>query len=163
MEHKLAVTETTPKHRLIAANQSQLPSFDDNRPDWDVLVKAVYDCCARTKAPVSPSVPRQEDNVDTWCVTWLPATGKGEQKAFFPETKKKETHVPVSSPPEMFILTHGPYDMTYLPTKQTDKDVLQDVLLTCGMKLVLASTFLINACRSSVSRERKGIRYIQCQ
>ena len=105
---------------------SQLPSFDDSRPDWDVLVKAVYDCCARTKAPVFPSVCRQED---TWCITWVPATGKGEKKAFFPERKKKETH--------------GPDGVTYQPTKKIDREVLQNVLHTCGMKLVLASTFPI--------------------
>ena len=129
----------------IAAHQSQFPSFDDNRPDWDVLVKAVYDCCARTSAPVFPSVRRQEDTPDTWCITWLPATGKGEQKAFFPEKKKKDTRVPVSSLPDMFILTHSPCGLTNQPTKKTDTEVLQDVLLTCGMKLVFASTFLIKS------------------
>ena len=102
----------------IAAHQSQLPSFDDSRPDWDVLVKAVYDICVRTKAPIFPSMRRQEDTPDTWCVTWLPATGK----AFFSE-RYNPTHRPVN----------------------TDSEVLQDVLLTCGMKLVIASTDLIKS------------------
>ena len=123
----------------IAAHQSQLPSFDDNRPDWDVLVKAVYDCCARTNAPVFPSVRRQEDTPDTWCVTWLPATGKGEQTVFFSDKRnlREKTHSPVSSP-------FG----TYLSTKKTDTEVpqvQQDVLVTCGMKLVIAETVLIDS------------------
>ena len=127
----------------IAAHQSQLPWFNDKEPNWNVLVKAVYDCCARTKAPVFPSVRRQEDTPETWCVTWLPATGKGEQKAFFTENKKKETHDTTYSRFGLFNPTYGPCGVTYQPTKKTYTEVLQDVLLTCGMKLVLASTVLI--------------------
>ena len=127
----------------IATHQSQLPSFNDKEPNWDVLVKAVYDCCARTNAPVFPSVRRQEDTPDTWCVTWLPATGKGEKKGFFTEKKKKETHDTTYSRFGLFNPTYGPCGVTYQPNKKTDTEVLQDVLLTCGMKLVLASTVLI--------------------
>ena len=129
----------------IAAHQSQLPSFNDKEHNWDVLVKAVYDFCARTEAPVFPSVRRQDNTPDTWCVTWLPATGKCEQKAFFTEKKKKENHDTTSSQFGLFNPTYGPCGVTYQPTKKTDTEVLQDVLLTCGMKLVLASTVLIKS------------------
>ena len=103
----------------IGAQLSQLPSFDDKQPDWDVLVKAVYDVCVRTNTPVFPSVRQQEDTPDrdTWCITWLPATGTGEQKAFFSEMQREET----------------------------DGKVLQDVLVTCGMTLVTVETVLIRS------------------
>ena len=101
----------------VGAYLSQLPSFDDKQPDWDVLVEAVYDVCVRTNTPVFPSVRQQEDtpDMDTWSITWLPATGTGEQKVCFSEMPLEE-----------------------------DK-VLQDVLVTCGMTLVTVETVLIKS------------------
>ena len=74
-------------HDAIAADQSQLPTFDEKQPDWDILVQAVYERCAATDAPVFPSARLLEDNSEssTCCITWLPATGSGDQKAFFAE------------------------------------------------------------------------------
>ena len=131
MELSRSLTELA---EAVAAHQSQLPSFDQSQPDWQVLVQAVYDCCARTNAPVFPSVRPHEDIQDTWCVTWLPAIGYGEQQAFFLERPKVfvENTVPAFS------------SVQAKNTVKTDAEILKNVLLVCGMKLVVASTRLIN-------------------
>ena len=136
MELSRPLTEVA---KSIAAHQSKLPSFDQSQPDWQVLVQAVYDCCARTNAPVFPSVRPHADIQDTWCVTWLPAIGHGEQQAFFLERPK----VYVENTAPAIGAMRGPYGVPKNITK-TDAEILKNVLLVCGMKLVVASTRLIN-------------------
>ena len=142
-----------PRHELdnaIAAHQSQLPSFDDKQPDWDVLVQAVYDCCARNKAPIFPSLRQQEDTPNKWCITWLPAIGSGEQIPFFSERQKLQDvkHTSASSLFGIYNPTHGPYGVTHPLAKKTHTKIRlvpQDVLVTCGMKLIIAETVLIES------------------
>ena len=128
--------------KAIAAYLSQLPSFDQTQPDWQVLVQAVYDCCARTNAPIFPSVRPHADIANTWHITWLPAIRNGDQQAFFSESSTVLVQNPVALLPSAFGVTHGRY-VEAKETIKTDAEILQDVLLVCGMKLVVVSTRLI--------------------
>ena len=119
--------------KAISAYQTHLPLFDDNQKDWHVLVEAVYKTCAITYSPVFPSV-RHQQGTYTWFVTWLPVTGKG--KPVFTERQKLQEDVHVAG------------NKTYARTLQ-DKlrrdGILHDVLTTCGMTLVKASSVLIDS------------------
>ena len=122
----------------IDAYLSQLPLFDQTQPDWQVLVQAVYDGCARTYSPIFPSVRPHADISDTWHITWLPAIRNGDQEAFFSERSTVLVQNTVAVLSSSFGVTHGRY-----VEAKTDAEILQDVLLVCGLKLVVVSTHLI--------------------
>ena len=138
----------------IAVLQSLFPSFDDAHPEWDSLVKAVYDSCARTNAPLFPAV-RQRVNPDSttaeWQVTWLPLTGEGAQKAFFTKCEEAPEDKPESAP-SILVKSIGmvkSLGMSMFSRKappkapeKTDSEVLRDTLRECGLKVLEASPAL---------------------
>ena len=130
----------------IAAHQLLFPSFDDMLPEWDILVKAVYASCARTNAPLFPTVCQHvttDTDVGEWHITWLPVIGDGIQKAFF--TKPEEVPEVKPSPTVSFVGMFKSMFTQRGPPKspeKTDTEILRETLRECGLKVLEASPTL---------------------
>ena len=144
----------------LKAYEAYFPNFNENKMEWDILVKAVYRSIAEHQAPVLPAIREWPSDpssrvtnlpnaIPQWQVLWLPPKGNGSNKAFFSKLEKEDSDEAHSS----FL---GKFKSWFKTAPQiaekTDAQILKEVLLDCGFKLLEATPDIVeNFCRSGVS------------
>ena len=129
----------------LKTHQSMFPEFNDMHTDWDVLVKGVYRYIAESHAHILPSIRELSGAIvgaDTvgnraWQIMWLPPKGEGSSKAFFSTLEKPEEE---KSDGSLFGKVRGWFKAAPQTPQKTDAQILKEVLLDCGFKLLEAST-----------------------
>ena len=125
-------------------HQAEFPTFGQRKPEWDSLVKAVYTRISDKDIPVLPSVqqltPGNEAQgiLPMWQVLWLPPTGEGAEKAFFND-KKPRSDAPKEKSVSLLSKMKGWLKVSSKPVEKTEEQILQECLLSSGLKLLDAS------------------------
>lgn len=129
------------------------PTFSETKPQWNILAKATYQFVAENKVAVLPSVceadvsqpsqnvgPRANNEAQHFVVTWLPPNGEGSAKAFFRKNEKPVGTADQKSNQASFLgKVKSWFGKPWTAKEKSDEDILKDVLLECGVKLIEAS------------------------
>lgn len=129
------------------------PAFSETKPQWNILAKSTYQFIAEKKIAVLPSVceadvsqlfqnagPRANNEVQHWVITWLPPNGEGSTKAFFRKNEKLVSTVDQKSHQASFLgKVKSWFGKPWIAKEKSNEDILKDVLLECGLKLIEAS------------------------
>ncbi len=135
----------------IHAYQGYYPTFSETKPEWDSLVRSVYQKIASDKLPLLPAIrenPQETEgkaqpNVPAsslWHVSWLPPNGEGNKKAFFSKLEKSE----VVEEQRSFIGKFRSFFRGSAPApEKTEAQILKELLLDCGFKLLEATPVVV--------------------
>lgn len=140
----------------LKAYMSFFPTFSDAKPQWSILSTAVYQYIECNSVPLLASVCEKEVHVqnDTaaspqsaevinWQISWLPPKRLGACQVFFrmSEAQQSQDHPTQSSLIGKF---KGWFGLSSAPVarEKTPEEIVSDVLLGCGLKLVESTTEL---------------------
>ena len=135
----------------IHAYQGYFPTFSETKPEWDSLVRSVYQRIACDELPLLPAIrenpqeaeAKSHQNVPSaslWHVSWLPPNGEGSKKAFFSKLEKTE----VVEEQRSFIGKFRSFFRGSAPApEKTDAQILKELLLDCGFKLLEATPVVV--------------------
>ena len=133
----------------IHAYQGYFPTFSETKPEWDSLVRSVYQRIACGELPLLPAIrenlqevkPQQNvPSASLWHVSWLPPNGEGSKKAFFSKLEKSE----MVEEQRSFFGKFRSFFRGSTPTpEKTDAQILKELLLDCGFKLLEATPIVV--------------------
>ncbi len=135
----------------IHVYQAYFPTFSEMKPEWDSLVRSVYQRIAVDRLPLLPAIRENATETDskpqqnipsasTWHVSWLPPNGEGNKKAFFSKLEKSEAVEEQRS----FIGKFRSFFRSSAPApEKTDSQILKELLLDCGFKLLEATPVVV--------------------
>lgn len=144
----------------LKAYMSFFPMYSDAKPQWSILTTAVYQYIECNSVPVLASVCEEESFVQknaasshsqtperSWQISWLPPTGHGTCQVLF---RKSEMQLSAQDAPAQASLIgkfKGWFGLSSasVAREKTTEDILSDVLLACGLKLVESTAELYNS------------------
>ena len=135
---------------------SFFPTYSDVKPQWWVLTTAVYQYIEQHSVPLLASVCEkgvslqndtsrspQTPEVINWQISWLPPKGHGTCQVFF---RKSEIQPLQDNSAQRSLLGKfkGWFGLPSAPVtrEKTTEEILSEVLLSCGLKLVESTTEL---------------------
>ena len=140
----------------LKAYMSFFPTYSDAKPQWSVLTTSVYQYIEQNSVPLMASVCEKEvcvqndaagssqtSEIIKWQISWLPPKCHGTHQVFF----RKSEAQPSQDPPAQASLIgkfKGWFGLSSTPAvhEKTSEEILSDVLLSCGLKLVESTTEL---------------------
>ena len=141
----------------LKAYMSFFPTYSDAKPQWSVLTTAVYRYIEQHSVPLLASVcekevSNQNDSAGSsqtpelnWQISWLPPNGHETCRVFF---RKSEVQLPQDAPAQASLIGKfkGWFGLSSgaVTREKTTEEILSDVLLGCGLKLVESTTELYN-------------------
>ena len=147
----------------LKAYLSFFPTYSDVKPQWSVLTTAVYQYIAQHSVPLLASVcekqavqndagSSQTPDVANWQILWLSPVGHGKCQVLFRKSGMQSSQDP---PAQASLLGKfkGWFGLSSTPAtrEKTADEILTDVLLGCGLKVVESTTELYdNFCRAGV-------------
>jgi len=141
----------------LKAYMSFFPTYSDTKPQWSILTTAVYQYIDQHSVPLLASVCEKEQSVQNdlarssqtlelnWQISWLPPNWHGMCRVFF---RKSEVQLPQDAPAQASLIGKfkGWFGLSSasVTREKTTEEILSDVLLGCGLKLVESTTELYN-------------------
>ncbi|KAK2160900.1 hypothetical protein LSH36_125g03013 [Paralvinella palmiformis] len=128
---------------------SCFPLIEATLPEWQDLAKNVYMKIAKHHAPILPAVQEcpssdiSATNLQStqWSVSWMSPVGEGADKAFF---IRSEAGANLTHQTSSFLSRFtNMFKVTSHKHVRTDAQILREVLLACGLRLVEAPLTLV--------------------
>ena len=133
----------------LHAYMSFFPTYSDAQPQWSVLTTSVYQYIEQNSLPLLASVceqgvvqtdaaaSTQTSELIRWQISWLPPRRHGTCRVFFRKSEAQPSQEPASQASLIgkfrgwFGLSSGP-----AAHEKSTEEILSDILLRCGLKLV---------------------------
>jgi len=140
---------------------SLFPRYNDTTPQWAVLTTAVYQYIEQNSVPllasvcekeIAASTSRQAPEVTNWQISWLPPKGQGMCQVLFRKCEMLPSQ-DTSAQTSLLGKFKGLFGLLSAPAahEKTTEEILSEVLVSCGLKLVESTTELYDSfCRAGV-------------